>query len=225
MLPRNHVFFGAPGVGKGVQAALLSRREKIPHISTGAILRDEIAAGTAVGRRVKVAIDRGEFADDETILELIARALDRPDAAGGFIMDGFPRTTSQVRRFDEILADRGWRIECALLIDAPEAVVIRRLRGRIVCASCGRSYHSEFDPPRVRGRCDDCRGPVTRRDDDRPEAHRERLRIFRDRTRPILTHYREAGVLVEVDGDGSIEVVEKRIAAARRRSTSRSAVS
>lgn len=206
------IFFGYPGVGKGVQARELCARAGLSRISTGEILREEIARGTVVGRRVRSAIDRGQFADDETMLEIIRGRLEIGRSRGrGVVLDGFPRTVEQARVLDRILAGVGLRLHVAIFLDAPEEVVLRRLAGRRVCATCGASYHVEFRPPRSPGTCDRCLGPIVERRDDSIEFQRVRLRTFLERTRPVLDHYRIREQLVTVDGTRSVEAVAQEI--------------
>ena len=201
------VLFGPPGVGKGAQAEILSHRDGLVHLSTGEILREEIARGTELGRRVEDAVGRGEFADDETVLEIVLTRIDTPGNASGFVMDGFPRTVRQAEMFDRLLADRGRRVECALFIEAPAQIVLARLAGRLICSECGKTYHKQFRRPRIDGRCDVCKGKIVGRHDDDPEIHRERLREYRRKTAPLESYYRERGVLVEIDGAQSIDAV------------------
>ena len=208
---RNIILFGSPGVGKGAQADLLSRREAIPHLSTGDLLRDEIARGSDVGRRVQREIDRGRFADDETVLGLVAERIDQPAFQRGFVLDGFPRTPEQAESLDELLRARGRQVSLAILIDAEEETILRRLGGRLVCASCRATFHCEFRPPARPGACDQCGQRLVRRPDDAPEYCRERLRIFFRRTRPVLEHYRARGLLARVDGESEVREVSGQI--------------
>ncbi|MEM7234186.1 MAG: nucleoside monophosphate kinase [Planctomycetota bacterium] len=196
---RTIVLLGSPGVGKGAQASLLTTSERLPHLSTGDALRQEIAKGSDIGSRVREIVERGEFADDGTILEIVRQRLERQEFSSGFVMDGFPRTVRQAKLFDGLLAARGRRVRHAVYLSAPEDVIIRRLTGRLVCADCGATYHSEFQPPESGMRCDRCCGHVQRRADDRPDIHIERLRTYRERTQPVLEYYRTRGCLHEVD--------------------------
>lgn len=175
---RNLVLFGPPGVGKGTQAAILAEHYGLPHLSTGEILRDEIARGTDLGTSVAEAVRQGGFADDDDILEIISRRIDRADLANGFIMDGFPRNVGQAKRFDELLAARSRKVHAALFLAAPDATVLARLAGR----AAGRA-------------------------DDKPETHRERLRAYHEKTKPLVDYYRARNVLAEVNGDQTIEAV------------------
>jgi adenylate kinase len=205
------VLFGSPGVGKGVQARRLAALLGVPRVSTGEILRDEIARRTPLGLRIGEALDRGQFADDAAVFRLVEAEFGRPEFSRGFVFDGFPRTVDQARRFDDILAADGRQLSRAVLLDAPEIVVLRRLAGRLVCASCGESFHIEFRPPHRGHVCDACSGDVVRRADDAPETYRPRLRTYIERTRPLLDYYEKAGILVVVDASGPIAEVEAEI--------------
>ena len=208
---QNIILFGSPGVGKGAQATLLSGREEIPHVSTGQVLREEIARGTDLGLKAKAAVEGGHYVDDAIILEIVENLLKRADLEPGFVMDGFPRTVVQAERFDEILERLGRKVHHAIFIDASEDIIRRRLTGRLVCSDCDGTYNTEFHPSETEGVCDLCGGTLERRQDDTPKAHNERMRVFRERTRPLLDYYREAGVLVKVDGEMSIENVAAKI--------------
>jgi adenylate kinase len=177
------------------------------HLSTGEVLRDEIARGTELGRRVQAAVERGGFADDETVLGIVMERLKSPGTGSGFILDGFPRTLRQAEALEEHLEASGRQVDRAILIDAPEELIVERLAGRRVCESCGETYHAQFHPPEQAGKCDKCGGAVVLRADDRPEKQRERLRAYREKTAPLIDFYRSAGNLVVVSGEGTIEEV------------------
>jgi adenylate kinase len=207
----NLILFGPPGVGKGAQAQLLSYGHGIVHLSTGDVIRDEIARDTELGKRVREAVSHGDFADDETVLGIVISRVDLPEYASGFVIDGFPRTVRQAEMLDLLLADRERKISHALFITAPEKTILQRLGGRRICSKCGRTYHKEFRRPKIHGICDDCRSTVIRRHDDDPDTHRERLRIYSEKTLPLADYYRRTGVLVEVNGDQPIEAVHDEI--------------
>lgn len=208
---RNIIIFGPPGVGKGAQAQILSHRYNLRHLSTGDVIRDEIARETPLGLEVREAVNRGDFAADETVLEIVMSRIDSPDFQEGFVMDGFPRTVRQAEMFDSLLADRGRRVSYALFIDAPEETILSRLAGRRVCSKCGKTYHKEFKRSRTRGICDDCMGKLIRRHDDDPVTHRERLRTYYQKTLPLSDYYRRRGVLVNINGDQPIDGVAQEI--------------
>jgi len=204
---RDIVLFGPPGVGKGAQASVLSDRYGLVHCSTGDVIRDEIARRTSLGERVAEAVAKGDFADDETVLQIIMQRIDRPEFRPGFVMDGFPRTVTQAERFDLLLNERGRRIDHALFISASEEVVLQRLGGRLICQECGKTYHKQFRRPRLKNVCDECSGPLVSRHDDNPEVHRERLHAYVQKTALLASYYRDAAVLREIDGSASIEDV------------------
>lgn len=214
---RNIVLFGCPGAGKGAQAALLSSSDGIPHVSTGELLRAEIARGTAIGRRLEDLLAGGGFADDRTIMTLIGRIVDSPSFEAGFIMDGFPRTILQARTFDELLASRHRQVDVAIYIRASEEVVLDRLGGRRVCPRCCATFHLRFRPSEHGERCESCGADLVQRPDDRPNAQAERLRLYRRQTEPLIEYYRGVGVLCEVDGNAPVEVVAQRIRALLKR--------
>ena len=208
---RNIVLFGPPGVGKGVQAKVLIEQEALSYLSTGEVIREEIQRRTPMGRRLEELTDRGRFADDETVLDIVASRLDGQGFRCGFIMDGFPRTVPQAEMFDRMLERRGRRVDVALFLRAPEETVLARLSGRLICSRCGRSYHSAFKRPRVDDVCDSCGGTVARRKDDDPVVHRRRLDLYTEETAPLEAYYRRSGVLAQVDGDLSVAEVAARI--------------
>lgn len=203
----NIILFGPPGVGKGVQARALVETEALGYLSTGDAIRDEIRRGTAVGERLEALVRSGRFADDATVLKIVASRLDGDDFRRGFIMDGFPRTVRQAELFDRMLRERGRQVDVALFLRASEATILARLSGRLVCSACGWLYHSAFNRPRVAERCDVCGGSVVRRHDDDPETHRRRLDIYTRETAPLEEYYRRAGVLVYIDGERSAREV------------------
>lgn len=208
---RNIVLFGPPGVGKGAQAQILASRYGLVHLSTGEVIRDEIKRETDLGLRVKEAVEGGKFADDETVLGIIRQRLDMEEFQKGFVMDGFPRNLIQAAKLDEMLAQRGKAVDCALFFDAPEEVVLARLEGRRICSSCGATYHKLFNRPKIRGICDRCQGIVVRRHDDSPTVHRSRLKTYRKLTAPLLEFYKAQGKVRMVNSDQSISAVASTI--------------
>lgn len=206
------MLFGPPGVGKGTQAAEIVKRTGVAHISTGDMLREAMREDTPLGRKVRTVVDRGDLVPDDLVGELVATRLGREDARLGFLLDGYPRTVFQARFLDEVLAGRGETIDAVVSLEVPEAEILDRLTGRRVCAECGANYHVLHNRPRVEGRCDACGGALERRMDDAPETVSERLRVYAERTAPVLDHFRAEGVLATVDGTGRVEQVLARIA-------------
>ena len=211
--PVRLVLFGAPGVGKGTQAAALTTRLGVPHVSTGDMLRAAIREGTPEGLQARAIVERGELVPDTLISALVGARLAREDVQEGFILDGFPRTTGQAEYLDRALEKVGRPLDVVVNITVPEAEIADRLSGRRVCPSCGASYHARFHPPMVDGRCDACGGRLEQRPDDRPEVVRGRLDVYLRQTAPVLDHYRRRGILRDVDGLGRPEEVTDRIAA------------
>ncbi len=207
------VLLGAPGVGKGTQAAEITRRLGLPHVSTGDLLRAAIRDGSPLGPKVAAIVDRGELVPDDLVGEVMAERLSRPDAAGGFLLDGFPRTTAQADQLDRLLAERGQALDRVISIEVPEPEIFDRLTGRRSCARCGAVYHVRYGRPRVEGVCDRCGGELRQRSDDTEPVIRERLRAYRERTAPLVARYQRAGLLLAVDGRGRPDEVFARIAA------------
>jgi adenylate kinase len=183
-------------------------------VATGDLLRNEVQAGTELGRRAKVYMDQGELVPDEITLELVRRRLGRPDCERGVLLDGFPRTVAQARELDRMLGDLGRRMDHVLFLRVPESVLVRRLAGRLTCPSCGRTYHVELAPPKQDSVCDLDGTPLVQREDDRPETARRRITVYLEQTLPVLEHYREQDVVSDVDGVGSIEEVQRHLLAA-----------
>lgn len=208
---RNIILFGPPGVGKGAQAQILSHHHHLSHLSTGEVIRNEIGRESPLGLRVKEAVSRGEFADDETVLGIVMSVIDQPEYQRGFVTDGFPRTVHQAELFDALLARRGRKVSFALFMEAPEETILKRLAGRRICASCGSTYHKEFKRPRIHGICDTCKGKVVRRHDDNPTTHRDRLRTYYEKTLPLSEYYRKAGNLVTINGNQTVDEVAAEI--------------
>ncbi len=204
-----YILLGLPGAGKGTQGELLSRKLGIPKISTGDILREAVKKGTPLGLKAKEAMDRGELVSDDIVIGIVKEKLQSDDCSRGCILDGFPRNIPQAEELDRIDGN-----VFAIYINVPEEEVIKRLCARRVCPSCGALYNLITNPPRDDEKCDRCGTPLIQRDDDKEEVIRERIRVYREKTEPIINYYRERGKLVEVDGHGSINEVFSRLEAA-----------
>lgn len=200
-----------PGAGKGTQAGILSRRHDIPHVETGDILRRAIREETPTGREAREYVEAGNLVPDEIVIRLIRERLKEPDCESGFILDGFPRTIHQARAFDEMLRNIDQRLDAVINLRVSRQEIVHRLEARRVCSECGETYHLDHDPPAESGRCDACGSELIQRDDDRPEAILQRLSEYNDKTKPLLDFYRKRDLLVEVDGEQSIEGVTKSI--------------
>ena len=208
------VLLGAPGAGKGTQAALLRDRLGIPHIATGDLFRAAIRAATPVGREAKRYIDAGQLVPDAVTIRMLEERLQLPDAADGAILDGFPRTGVQAAALDEFLGDLGTAVSAALLIDVPPEDLVERLSGRRVCESAGHLFHVNLNPPRVPGICDVDGSPLIQRADDTPETIRARLSGTLDDLSDVETHYRHTAALRIVDGRRPIREVAAGLLAA-----------
>jgi adenylate kinase len=210
------VLLGPPGSGKGTHGAWLSEQYGVPTISTGDILRAEVAQGSQLGRKAKQYMDEGKLVPDDVILEMIEQRFRADDCARGFLLDGFPRTRAQAEGLDVMLQRFGWKLDGVLKLDVDEEEIVRRLTSRRVCSRCGKIFNLVTDPPPANGRCPNCNGEVIQRSDDTEETVRNRLRVYEEQTRPLVDFYRDRGLLVTVNGQGSIEEVRERIAQALR---------
>ncbi len=202
------VFLGPPGVGKGTQAAGLARDLSIPHISTGAILRDALQRGTATGLEAKKYMDAGELVPDEVVLALVRDRFAEDDASAGWLLDGYPRNLQQASALQSLLSELELTLDRVVYFECGESEVVRRLGGRRVCRKCGDTFHVEFSPPPEGGRCasgGEC--DIYQRSDDAEEAILNRLAVYQRETGPLVEHYRSGGVLVEVDGAQPIDDV------------------
>jgi len=212
----NLILLGPPGAGKGTQAKMLTETFGIPQISTGDILRAAVKEGTPLGKQAQAFMDDGKLVPDEVVIGIVTERLQEPDCNQGFILDGFPRTVAQADALQENLRELGKELDRVIALQVDTEALVERLTGRRTCKSCGRGYHVKFDPPAVEGRCDACGGELYQRDDDREETIRKRLEVYERQTAPLIDYYRNAGLLIEVDGMQQIEEVRETLLAALR---------
>jgi len=195
------ILLGAPGAGKGTQAAVISERLNIPQISTGNIIREALKSGTAMGLKAKSFMDRGALVPDDVVIGIIKERLEKDDCKGGFILDGFPRTIPQAEALDEM----GIIIDKVIDIEVPDDVIINRLSGRRVCEKCGRPYHIVDLKPKIDGICDVCTGALIQRKDDHIETVKARLDVYHSQTEPLKDYYGAQGKLSIVEGQNKVE--------------------
>ncbi len=208
----NVVLLGAPGAGKGTQAAVLTKQLGVVHVASGDLFRKALSENTELGLLAKSYMEKGDLVPDEVTIEMVLERIRQPDCAPGVLFDGFPRTLSQAQALDEKLDGEGKRIDRAVYIEVPEEELVKRLSGRWICRECQTPYHSESSPPKVAGKCDVCGGELYQRADDTEETVRERLKVFFSQTLPIVEYYEKQGKLLRVDGDRDIEEVSAAIA-------------
>ena len=204
------VLVGPPGAGKGTQAEFIAEHFSIPKISTGDIFRSNVSGGTELGRMAKKYMDAGDLVPDEVTNAMVKDRLAEPDAANGFLLDGFPRNVPQAYELDGILNDLGSSLSVVLDLNVDHDEVVRRLSGRRTCKSCGHVWHIEYDRPKADGVCDKCGGTLYQRDDDHPDTVRHRLEVYSEQTAPLVQFYAQRNQLVEIDALGTVEDVTER---------------
>lgn len=200
------VLLGPPGAGKGTQAQRIAAATRLLHISTGDMFRENVKGGTELGKQANEYMSRGDLVPDALTIQMLLERIGRPDAAEGAMFDGFPRNVPQAEALDAALAQRGVKIDRALLISVADDELISRLGGRWICRNCGHLYHERNDPPKAAGVCDNCNGELYQREDDQPGVVMARL----EKQKPpavLIDHYRNAGVLNEIDGQQPLDVV------------------
>lgn len=198
------MFVGPPGAGKGTQAVRIAAKYNIPHISTGDMLREEIKGGTELGKQAKSYIDAGELVPDQVIIEMVKERISKPDAADGFLLDGFPRTRQQAQALGTFAA-----LDSVININVPDDKLVHRICGRRVCMGCGATYHeSMLEDPR---RCPKCGGNLHVRDDDKEDIVKQRLSVYKEKTQPLIEYYTDLGILHDVVGSGGIDDITEAI--------------
>lgn len=207
----NIMLFGAPGAGKGTQAKYIIDKYGIPQISTGDMLRAAISQGTEMGMEAKGFMDAGKLVPDSTMIGIIKDRLSQEDCKEGFILDGFPRTLAQAEALEILLKDLSMNLDKVISLNVPDELIVDRITGRRVCPACGASFHVEFNPPKVEGKCDYCGADLITRKDDTKETVENRLVAYHEQTAPLFHFYQNKGVMVELDGTKDINVIKEEI--------------
>ncbi len=201
------IFLGPPGAGKGTQAQALAGEWGVPHVATGDMLREAVAAKTPLGLEAKRHMDAGGLVPDDVVIGLVGERLAQPDAKAGVVLDGFPRTVTQAEALDALFARTGLTLDRVVFFDVSRDELLRRLTGRRVCRACGRTFHLVSAPPKVAGKCDACGGELYQRVDDSEATVATRLDVYQKQTAPLLDYYRGRGLLAQVRGEGSVNQV------------------
>ena len=206
------VLLGPPGAGKGTQARMLEKRLSTPQVASGDLLRSAVRSRTPLGLQAKRYMDKGALVPDDLVLKLIDERLNKPDAAAGFILDGFPRTVEQAETLGGMLKEHGDRhLDKVVAIMVPDDEIVKRISGRRTCKNCGAMYHLIYDPPRNQDLCNNCNGELYQRDDDAEDTVRMRLDVYAAATRPLLEYYGRTGLLTQINGIGRPEEIQQRI--------------
>jgi len=203
----NIILLGPPGAGKGTQARVLAENIKLPHISTGDLLRQNVSAGSELGRRAQEFMNKGELVADALVTEMLLERINQDDTRPGFILDGYPRNLAQAKALDSALENKNRSIDIVFYLDASEEVIIQRLSGRLVCSKCGANYHITNMPPKVKMTCDRCGGSLYHRADDNETTIKNRLAVYRKESHPLIQYYEDKGKLKSILADKDPAVV------------------
>ena len=207
------IFLGAPGAGKGTQAAIVARELNLVHIASGDLFRQAIQAGTELGIQAKSYMERGILVPDEITIQMVLDRMSAPDCEPGVILDGFPRNLEQAEALDRALRDQSKAIDKVVYIKVSEQELLKRLSGRWICRNCQAPYHAINSPPKVWGKCDRCGGELYQRPDDAVETVKQRLKVYFAQTATLIDYYSQTGKLLEIDGEGDINELSRRIVA------------
>ncbi len=205
------VFLGAPGAGKGTQAAVVAEKLGLAHVATGDMFREAQARGTKLGLEARGYMEKGELVPNEITIGMLLEKIAEPECRQGVIFDGFPRNLEQAEALDEALSQQDGSIDEVVYIKVSEKELLQRLGGRWICRDCQAPYHEVNAPPKTAGKCDRCGGQLYQRPDDAAETVRDRLRVYFEQTAPLIDHYTQAGKLLEVDGEGVVDEIRERI--------------
>ena len=203
----NIILLGPPGAGKGTQATMLVNQFRIPHISTGDMLREAIKQKTALGIKAKAFMDAGHLVPDEVTIGIVKERLNATDCTVGFLLDGFPRTIPQADALTVILGQLGRSLDAVINIEVPKDVLFKRMTGRRICTECGASYHIQYNPPRKPNYCDQCGNELYQRSDDSEDTVVNRLKVYEKQTEPLATYYMLKGLLKTINGDQELDRV------------------
>jgi adenylate kinase len=208
------ILLGAPGAGKGTQAMMLSEKLKLEQVASGDLFRQALAQETELGKKAKVYMEKGQLVPDEITIQMVLERLGAPDCKGGAILDGFPRNLQQAKALDKALKEQAKAIDKVIYIKVSEGELLKRLSGRWICRKCQAPYHEVDSPPKVKGKCDRCGGELYQRADDNVETIKNRLKVYFAETSPLIDYYKQAGKLLEINGEGGAAAVNERIATA-----------
>lgn len=207
----NVVLLGPPGAGKGTQAQFICQDYGIKQIATGDMFRAARTKQTELGKKVEAYMLAGKLVPDDVVIEVVDERLWQSDCDKGFLLDGFPRTVAQADALEKLLAKRQKRLDAVLSFQVPDDVIVKRLSGRRVCNSCGANYHVDFAPSRKEGVCDKCGGEIIQRKDDTEQTIKERLKVYKDQTQPLIDYYQKRGLLKLIDGQGEVSEIRNRV--------------
>jgi len=208
------ILLGAPGAGKGTQAVMLAEKMKLVQVASGDLFRQALANETELGKKAKAYMDKGQLVPNEITIQMVLERLAAPDVKEGAILDGFPRNLEQAKALDEALSEQSKGIDKVVYIKVSEGELLKRLGGRWICRSCQAPYHEVDSPPEVAGKCDRCGGELYQRSDDNVETVKNRLKVYFEETSPLIDYYKEAGKLLEINGEGGTAEVNQRMVTA-----------